>query len=336
MDLREIASRAGVSSATVSRALNGNPSVHPRLARRVWKVVNEVGYYPNRHARSLVTGRSLLLGLVVSEITNPFFPEIVQTFEDLAVKNNYEILLSSTAHDPKRIESSLRRMIERRVDGVAILTFGLEETLLNDLLFREVPLVFVDVGANTPGVVSIGVDYAKGIRQAVQHLAALHHTRIAFITGPPSLKTAMARQEAFQISMGEIGLDPGLIIRGNHSMEGGVRALQQIESWNIRPTAVICSNDLTAMGVMLGAFDQDIRVPSDLSVIGFDNIRLAEFSIPPLTTVEMSQAELARIAFEALLVKVGRGSVSNGRSEYVLTTNLVLRHSTALIAAGSG
>jgi DNA-binding LacI/PurR family transcriptional regulator len=220
MDLREIASRAGVSSATVSRALNGNPSVHPRLARRVWKVVNEVGYYPNRHARSLVTGRSLLLGLVVSEITNPFFPEIVQTFEDLAVKNNYEILLSSTAHDPKRIESSLRRMIERRVDGVAILTFGLEETLLNDLLFREVPLVFVDVGANTPGVVSIGVDYAKGIRQAVQHLAALRHTRIAFITGPPSLKTAMARQEAFQISMGEIGLDPGLIIRGNHSMEG--------------------------------------------------------------------------------------------------------------------
>jgi DNA-binding LacI/PurR family transcriptional regulator len=115
-----------------------------------------------------------------------------------------------------------------------------------------------------------------------------------------------------------------------------VRALQQIESWNIRPTAVICSNDLTAMGVMLGAFDQNIRVPSDLSVIGFDNIRLAEFSIPPLTTVEMSQAELARIAFEALLVKVGRGSVSNGRSEYVLTTNLVLRHSTALIAAGSG
>lgn len=336
MDVLEIARRAGVSSSTVSRALNGNPSVTPRLAKRIWKVVEEVGYYPNRQARSLVTGRSRLLGLVVSEITNPFFPEIVQTFEDLAVRNNYEILLTSTASDPKRTESSLRRMIERRVDGAAILTFGLEESILEHLLFRKVPLVFVDLGPNAPDIVNIRIDYTNGIRQAVQHLAALRHTRIGFIAGPSSLRTALSREDAFQTSMKEIGLDPDLIVRGNHRMEGGMRALRELGSWKNRPSAMVCSNDLTAIGVMREAFNQNIRIPDDLSLIGFDNLRLAEFSIPPLTTVEMSQAELARMVFDALLIEVNRSRVSNVRAEYVLTTNLVLRRSTALIKAVSG
>src|SRR5690349_24575053 len=119
MDIREIARRAKVSTATVSRAINRVPTVDPQLAKRVWRVVDELGYYPNTQARALVSGRSRIFGLIVSEFTNPFFPEIVQTFENLAVENNYEILLTSTVNDPKRTESSVRRMIERRVDGVA-------------------------------------------------------------------------------------------------------------------------------------------------------------------------------------------------------------------------
>ena len=138
MDIREIARRAKVSTATVSRAINRVPTVDPQLAKRVWKVVDELGYYPNTQARALVSGKSRIFGLVVSEITNPFFPEIVQTFEELAVQNNYEILLTSTVHDSTRMKSSVRRMIERRVDGVAILTFGMEESLLNDLRLRKV------------------------------------------------------------------------------------------------------------------------------------------------------------------------------------------------------
>src|SRR3954447_12726423 len=126
MDIRKIAAKAKVSTATVSRTLNGNPTVDPQLAKRVWKVVEEVGYYPNTLARGLVSGRSRVFGLIVSEIINPFFPEIVQTFENLAVQHNYEILLTSTVYDPKRMELSVRRMLERRVDGVAILTFGME------------------------------------------------------------------------------------------------------------------------------------------------------------------------------------------------------------------
>jgi LacI family transcriptional regulator len=329
MDIREIARRARVSTATVSRAINRLPTVDPQLAKRVWKVVDELGYFPNTQARALVSGRSRLFGLIVSEITNPFFPEIVQTFENLAVENNYEILLTSTVHDPKRMESSVRRMIERRVDGVAILTFGMEDALLDHLRFRKVPLVFVDVGPNAPGIVNVRINYLNGIRQAVQHLAALRHTRIAFIAGPSNLKSAMARKMAFKASMTEIGLSSDLIVGGNHRMDGGMRALVEFEKSSERPTAVLCSNDMTAIGVMREAYDQNIKIPNDLSVIGFDDIRLAEFTIPPLTTVQMSQRELAKIAFQALLQEVQRESPSNERSEYELVTNLVLRRSTA-------
>ncbi len=334
MDIREIARRAKVSTATVSRAINRIPTVDPQLAKRVWKVVDELGYYPNTQARALVSGRSRIFGLIVSEITNPFFPEIVQTFENLAVENNYEILITSTVHDPKRMESSVRRMIERRVDGVAILTFGMEDTLLDHLRFRKVPLVFVDVGPNTPGIVNIRINYLNGIRQAVQHLAALRHTRIAFISGPSNLKSAVARKAAFESSMAEIGLASDLIVEGNHHMDGGMRALMEFNDLSERPSAVLCSNDMTAIGLMREAYDQDIRIPNDLSVIGFDDIRLAEFTIPPLTTVQMSQTELAKIAFQALLSEVRRESPSLERTEIELTTNLVLRRSTTLALPG--
>jgi LacI family transcriptional regulator len=330
MDIREIARRAKVSTATVSRAINRVPTVDPQLAKRVWKVVDDLGYYPNTQARALVSGRSRIFGLIVSEITNPFFPEIVQTFENLAVESNYEILLTSTVHDPKRMESSVRRMIERRVDGVAILTFGMEDSLIEHLRFRNVPLVFVDVGPDVQGIANIRVHYQNGIRQAVQHLAALRHTRIAFVSGPVNLKSALARREAFKTCMMEIGLSPDLVVVGDHRMEGGMSALLQLWRMRDRPTAVLCSNDMTAIGLMREAYEQNIRIPDDLSVVGFDDIRLAEFTTPPLTTVQMSQTELAKIAFQALLNEVECDPPSREHHEYTLKTSLVLRRSTAL------
>jgi LacI family transcriptional regulator len=330
MDIREIARRAKVSTATVSRTINHVPTVDPQLAKRVWKVVDELGYFPNTQARALVSGRSRIFGLIVSEITNPFFPEIVQTFENLAVQNNYEILVTSTVHDPKRMESSVRRMIERRVDGVAILTFGMEETLLDHLRFRKVPLVFVDVGPNVPGIANIRIDYDNGIRQAVQHLAAFRHSRIAFVSGPVHLKSATARRAAFKSAMTEIALSPDLIVVGDHHMDGGMKALVELMDLSTPPTAVLCSNDMTAIGVMREAYDRNIKIPDELSLIGFDDIRLSEFTTPPLTTVQMSQAELAKIAFQALLNEVEREPTAHEGREYDLTTKLVLRRSTAL------
>lgn len=332
MDIREIAKRAKVSTATVSRAINRVPTVDPQLAKRVWKVVEELGYYPNTQARALVSGKTRIFGLIVSEITNPFFPEIVQSFENMAVEHNYEILLTSTIHDPRRMEMSVRRMLERRVEGVAILTFGMEEALLEGLRFRKVPLVFVDVGPPVARVSNIKIDYRRGIRQAVQHLAALRHERIAFVAGPLSLRSAMARKIAFEESMQEIGMamDPQYLVEGDHTLEGGMRALVHLTTLKNRPTAVMCSNDMTAIGVMREAFDYGIAIPQELSVVGFDDIRISQFIIPPLTTVQMSQSELARLAFKALLAEVNRDSLSANGTEYDLETDLVLRNSTAM------
>ena len=307
--------------------------MNPVLAKRVWAVIEELGYYPNTQARALVSGKSRIFGLVISEITNPFFPEIVQIFEQIAVQNDYEILLASTGNDPRRMETSVRRMIERRVDGVAIMTFGMEEGLLNDLKLRKVPLVFVDVGPSRPRVSNIRIDHQHGIRQAVQHLAALRHERIAFISGPPSLKSAEARTRAFQRSMQEIGLtvDDSLITDGDHTIESGVVACAQLLALSNRPTAIMCSNDMTALGVMRKAYEEGITIPTDLSVIGFDDIHLAQFVLPALTTVQMSQRELARLAFHALFEETKREQASPKGTEYMLTTHLVLRESTHLV-----
>ena len=331
MDIRDVAKRAKVSTATVSRTINKVGTVDAQLAKRVWKAIDELGYFPNRQARALVSGRSRVFGLIVSEITNPFFPEIVQTFENLAVEQNYEILLTSTIHDPKRMELAIRRMIEGRVDGVAILTFGMEDELLDHLRFRNLPLVFVDVGPKAPRVSNISVDYLDGIRQAVQHLAALKHELVGFVSGPLRLRSALARQAAFEESMREIGLPvrPEFIVEGDHRLEGGQRALQSLTALRVRPTALLCSNDMTAIGVMRQAYELGIEIPHQLSVVGFDDTRLAEFMTPPLTTVQMSQSELARLAFEALLKEVNRETPSPDGTEYQLKTHLILRGTTA-------
>jgi LacI family transcriptional regulator len=332
MNIQEIAKRARVSTATVSRTINRHPTVRPQLAKRVWKIIEEIGYFPSTQARALVSGRSRTFGLIVSEITNPFFPEIVHVFEETALQNNYEILVTSTVHDPDRMKTSVRRMLEHRVEGVAVMTFGMEESLFDDLKLRNVPLVFVDVGPARPRVSNIRIDYLHGIRQAVQHLAALRHERIAFITGPLTLKSAAARKAAFLESMKEIGMeaDPQLIVEGDHTLEGGEEAFAKLLGLRARPTAVLCSNDMTAIGVMHKSYGEKIIVPHELSVVGFDNIRLSRYLLPPLTTIEMSQAELARLAFQALLQDVVREKPNPKGTEYILKTNFVLRDSTAM------
>lgn len=338
MNIQEIAKRARVSTATVSRTINRLPSVKPQLAKRVWRAVEELGFFPNTQARALVSGRSRIFGLIVSELTNPFFPEIVHVFEETALQHNYEVLLTSTVHDTERMKIAVRRLLEHRVEGVAVMTFGMEDSLLEDLKMRNVPLVFVDVGPNRPYVSNIRIDYLHGIRQAVQHLAALRHERIGFIAGPLTLKSAAARRDAFLHAMQEIGMpvERSLVMEANHTVEGGERVFEEMLSFALPPTAVLCSNDLTAMGVMHECYAKGIVIPRDVSLIGFDNIRLSQYMLPPLTTIEMSQAELARIAFRALLKDVQREAPDPNGTEYVLKTSLVLRESTVLSGTWAG
>jgi DNA-binding LacI/PurR family transcriptional regulator len=327
LDIRSVAEHARVSIATVSRTINRVPTVNPKMAKRVWEAIRELGYVPNTQARALGSGRSGLFGLVVSEITNPFFPELIQGFEDVAVENGYEILISSTNYDPKRMELCIRRMLERKAEGVAVMTFGIEQPLVEELAQRNVPLVFVDAGPDHPGISLLKVDYHRGIRQGVQHLAALGHRNIAFISGPAKLLSAQSRASAFCLSLSECGIkfSPDWLVEGDHTMEGGVRAMDQILAFSNRPTAIMCSNDMTALGVLHRAYRVGLRVPDDLSVIGFDDIHMARIMIPPLTSIQMSRLELARAAVGALRAHVEK---TGPHREYPIHTQLVVREST--------
>jgi LacI family transcriptional regulator len=265
-------------------------------------------------------------------MADPFSPEIIQSFEAHAGQRGYEILVTSTLHDPKRIELCARRMIERRIEGVAVLTFG-SEILAEILRAQGIPLVCADVEPCVSKASAIRIDYGHGIRQAVQHLAALRHERIGYVAGPSNSKTASAKGSAFEKYMSEIGIPPSLelIVAGDDTVEGGMCAFTHLAQLRNRPTAIFCSNDMTAVGVMRRSYELGFAVPQELSVIGLDDIPLAGFINPPLTTVRVPQSELARLAFRALISELDRaGRVTSKPKEYVLGTDLVLRRSTAL------
>lgn len=329
LDIRDVAEHAHVSIATVSRTINQVPTVDKELAKRVWKAIEELNYFPNTQARALVSGRSRLFGLLVSEITNPFFPELIQGFEDVAIENNYEILIGSTNYDPQRMEICIRRMIERNVEGVAVMTFGIEEPLLDKLVSRNIPMVFVDAAPPSENVSTLVVDYQRGIREGVQHLVALGHRKLSFISGPMQQRSCQLRRAAFLSSVQEIGVRPpeAWIIEGDHTLEGGMREMWKLLNNKDLPTAVMCSNDMTAIGALRVLARSGLRVPDDLSVIGFDDIHLAEFVYPPLTTVRMSRNDLARSAFCALRSHVDRVQVQT-KKEWLVMTSLTVRQST--------
>ncbi len=333
-DIRDVAKRARVSIATVSRTINGVPTVDKVLAARVWKAVEQLKYYPNTQARALVSGKSKLLGLLISEITNPFFPELIQGFEDIAVRNGYDILISSTSNDPARMEVCIRRLLERKVEGVAVMTFGIEAPLLDRLADRAIPMVFVDMTLNSPLSSTLRVDYQTGIQQGVEHLSALGHADIGFVSGPLRQRSAALRKEAFRHALAGIGLEEegSWLVEGDHTLEGGMAAMEKLLTLKRRPTAVMCSNDMTAIGALRVLAKHGIRVPEDVSIIGFDNIHLAEFVNPTLTTIQMSRKDLAHGAFEALKSAVKSTSEATRQREFPIPTVLIVRGSTGPVS----
>jgi LacI family transcriptional regulator len=331
LNIGEIARRANVSTATVSRTLNQSGTVKPETARKVWRAAAQLNYYPNSHARALVSGRSRMLGLIVSDITNPFFPELVRAFESLAAQHQYDLLLTSTGYQTVHMTNCLRRMLERKVDGVAIMTSEMDVGLIKELSRRGVPLVFMDVGQVGPRMSHVLIDYANGIRQAVDHVVGLGHRRVAFITGPLHLHSARTRRQAFIDGMRAHGimLDRRLIREGTHTAEGGRQSMTAILRLTKRPTAVICSNDWTAIGALHALDEAGVRVPDDMSLVGFDDIPLASYTNPPLTSVRMSAGDVGATAFDALFRLVD-GQRMEG-DVYQVPTKLVVRESTATL-----
>lgn len=336
-DIRTVAALAKVSIATVSRTVNGSPAVSDRLSKRVWQAIEQLNYFPNTHARTLVSGRSRLFGIIVENITNPFFPELIQSFEEVAVAHGYEILVSSSNSDPAILANCVRRMLERKVDGVAVLSFGAEEPVLDQLVHRDIPMVLAEFRLGDPKVSTILMDYNTGIRAAVNHLAELGHSKIAFLAGPHKLHSAITRENDYCTAMEAAGLpiQKNWVIECDHTMKGGAAGFGKLQKLSTRPTAILCSNDMTAIGVLRAAYMEGLRVPDDLSVIGLDDIDFAEFTLPPLTTIRLSRSDLAQAAFEALRQQAEDPDNPKIQREFLVSTSLVVRESTAAPPAGS-
>ncbi len=328
MNIKEVARLAKVSTATVSRTINGSDKVTAETADRVRRAVETLKFYPNTNARALGSGKSSLYGLIISDITNPFFPELVKSFEDVAVQYGQEVLIANTNYDKRRMDQCVVRMLQRKVDGVAIMTSEMDDHLIDELSSRKIPLVFLDTGEVQKGISNITIDYAAGIDAAVEHLRGLGHTDIGFITGPMDLNSAKVRRRAFLASMKRKGLNPdkNLIEEGNHRMDGGRDAMMRLLKKKKRPTAVMSSNDMTAIGAMGAIFEQGLKVPRDISLIGYDDIAMSAFTQPALTTVQLSRDEVAKLAFKALY-GIQNAATATGE-EYRIEPKLVVRQST--------
>ncbi|HEX3660249.1 MAG TPA: LacI family DNA-binding transcriptional regulator [Acidobacteriaceae bacterium] len=326
MNIREVARLARVSTATVSRTINGSDKVTPETKERVQKAIDQLKFYPNTWARALGSGRSHLYGLIISDITNPFFPELVRSFEDNAVQFGQEVLVANTNYDPARMEVCVSRMLQRKVDGVAVMTSEMDERLVTEFQSRNIPLVFLDTGTSQGLTSNILVDYAAGVDAAVAHIVALGHRDIAFIAGPSLLRSARIRRDAFIRSLERNGIVGGLMEEGNHQIGGGHDAMERLLRGKLRPTAVLASNDMTAIGALGAIHESGLRVPHDISIVGFDDIQISAFTMPALTTVRLSRDEIARVAFRALYSIRQDGSKG---AEYKVVPSLVIRRSTA-------
>jgi DNA-binding LacI/PurR family transcriptional regulator len=324
--IHAVAELAGVSISTVSRVMNGATNVDPKISRRVWKAVAETKYVPNRHAQALISGRTRLIGLLVPDIMNPFFPELIHGFEQAAAAEGFGILIGSTHDHPTETEEWVQRMLQHGIEGLALLTFKEESAQVYSLL-RNIPWVQIETGARAVGPETVAIDYEFGTRQAVQHLAALGHRDIVFAAGASQDFTAELRREAFRKSMREIGIAPEEnIYDEEHTLEGGIAAARKILNRPALPTALICSNDLMAIGALKILHFAGFGVPGDISLIGLDDIHLAQFTSPPLTTIRLPRTKLAEVCFEALFQKL-RPNERAARNDSV-ATDLIVREST--------
>jgi len=325
--MREVARRAGVSLATVSRVLNNTQYISDETRTRVLDAVREFNYFKNVHARRLATGRSDLFGLVISEIANPFFPEIIRGYQAAAWNRGFDVLLCNTEYDRERIRPVMRKLRESDVRGVAIVTSSVDRVMASELTEAGIPVVLCN--SDPPGklVSNISIEYEHGINKAIQHVADLGHRSSVVISGPSDNRTAVTIKKALVAGLTSRGMEPECVLETDYRVDAGASAVREILSRPEIPTVLFCGNDLIAMGAMSALEESGVRVPEDVSVVGIDDIFFAFLARPPLTTISVPREQLGIKAFEALesMLKLKR----KRGSTYTLETDFVVRRSTA-------
>lgn len=334
--ITDVANTAGVSKSTVSRVLNGTAEyMREDTRQRVLEAIAELSYRPSSVARSLVSKRTLTAGILVSDVGNPFYPEVIHGVEDVALGRGYDIFLCNTNYDLERGKQCIRSLADKQVDGVLIMSSSMSDEWVQELVKNNIPAIVLDWPAQTgEGVIgNININFEPGIRAVVDHLVEIGHRHFAHISGPQHLWTTRLRQDAFLKSVAAHGIDPEMvvIVEGDLHIEGGRQGLAQLLTTRPHPTAVFTANDLMAVGVVRAARAYNLRVPEDLSVVGLDDIWLVADMEPPLTTVVLPRYEIGQMAMQMLLEvlqdskKFPPGSVYSRQVE----THLVIRRSTA-------
>jgi DNA-binding LacI/PurR family transcriptional regulator len=328
--MKEVADLAGVSPATVSRVLSKGHYISAETEERVLEAVKKLKYFRNVHARRLATGQSDLFGLVISEIANPFFPEIIRGFQGAAWDRGFDVLLCNTEYRAERTESVIGKLLRSDARGVAIMTSSIDTSMVTDLLAAGIGVVFSNLSKPGKLVSNITIDYQGGVLQAIEHAVALGHRHIAVIAGPENNRTARTILRALLAGLKRKGIQPLLVESADYRVDAGASAVQAILAAPVKPTIIFCGSDLIAMGAMNALEQAGMRIPEDISIIGIDDISFAYLARPPLTTISVPRERLGLIAFQALdkmlTLKRQLGA------EYRLETELVVRKSTAPVS----
>lgn len=311
---------------TVSRVLNRQKYVKTSTGARVLRAMKEMRYYPNLHARSLAGGGSPTIGVIVSNLDNPFFLDIFRKIESLAREQGYEVVLSATHYDARRLHANIKSMIGRRVAGIAAIVSEMEPSIVQELSHAGPPVVFYDVGQAGKRVTNIKCNYKRGTQQLVEYLYSLGHRRMVFVAYPARLQPTEDRRNAFLETMARHSAPAHIVLPSSDGFVGGREAVRELLGSGFAPTAILCVNDITAVGVLKELRERSIIVPEKMSVTGFDDISLSQFTIPSLTTIHIPRDQIGLLAFESL-VSARSGGPAQGR-EIQIDPELIVRQST--------
>jgi DNA-binding LacI/PurR family transcriptional regulator len=320
VSIKDIARAADVSHSTVSRALSDSPLVSVETKSRIQRLARQMGYSPDAQARSLVMGRTQTIGVVVTTVTDPFIAEIVQAVESTARDHQYSVILASSSSESEREIAAVEMLQSKRVDGVIVTSSRVGALYQQHLERLGVPVVLINSRSQERGsyTFSVMVDNRHGGFLATEHLIQLGHRRIAYVSGPAGHSDEAERQAGYReaLALGGVTLDPDLVVRGTGRMGGGARALSILLALDEPPSAAFCYNDVTAAGLLHAAWHSGLSVPEDLALVGFDDIPLASYLQPPLTTIAQPTPMMGKQAVQMVLTLMTSGgtlvpSVSN-------------------------
>lgn len=331
--IADVARLAGVSTAVVSLTLNDRGRVAEVTRQRVKRAAEELGYVANFAARSLRGGRTNLLGVVVHDLTAQYFATIVHGANEAAIRGGRDLVLYTTSADQERERERVGALNSGLADGILIIAPRNSDDYLQTLERSRVPVVLVSPGGLATHLPSVGGDNYGGMRAATQHLIGWGHSRIGFIVGNPKDEPSRERLRAYREGLHEASLpfDASLVIPGNFTVARGFSATEELLNLDDPPSAILAANDLSAFGVIEAVKSRGLRVPDDVSVVGFDDIPMAGQSYPPLTTVRHPLHDMGEQAVKRLLALIEGGTV--GTEQLELPSELIVRASTGPVSA---